>query len=520
MSRAEKMALISVTDKEGLDSFAKGLVERGFSIVASGGTARAIEAAGIPVREVGEVTGFPEIMDGRVKTLHPKIHGGILADRDNPAHVEKARELGIAMIDIVAVNLYRFGEAAGDESLSERDIVEEIDIGGPTLIRAAAKNYHSLTVVVDPSDYGTVIEELDRGRGVVALETRRKLASKAFHHTAFYDSAISTYFERLTTPEGEPPEEIVRAYRKVRALRYGENPHLKAALYEFDGADGISRLEQLQGKELSFNNIQDMYSAFLLARDMGHGACAIIKHTNPCGAASCGEPAKSFARAKRTDPMSAFGSVVSINGTVDAATAALLKELFLEVVISRDFDDAAREILAKKKNLRLITLAAELWERSMGGWVSREAGDMLLLQERDEGFPELESWQVATSRKPSPDDEKAMRFAWKVVKHIRSNAIVICDGEGTVGVGAGQMSRVDSCRIAVDKAGREGMEIAGTSAASDAFFPFPDGVAVLAEAGVKCIIQPGGSMRDEEVIMAAENLGITMVMTGRRHFRH
>jgi phosphoribosylaminoimidazolecarboxamide formyltransferase/IMP cyclohydrolase len=520
MTPTEKSALISVTDKEGLTPFAKDLVERGYAIIASGGTARALESAGIQVTRVSDLTGFPEIMNGRVKTLHPKIHGGILADRDNQEHMEKAVELEIAMIDVVVVNLYRFREAAGDDSLGEREVAEEIDIGGPTLIRSAAKNYHSVAVVVDPNDYGAVIKEMDEGKGTIPLETRRRLASKAFHHTAFYDAAISGYFDRLVTPAGEAPEEIVKAYRRMRSLRYGENPHQKAALYELDGAEDFVGFEQIQGKELSFNNIQDLYAAFMIARDMGEQSCAIIKHTNPCGAAACGSPAKSFVRAKKTDPVSAFGSVVAINGIVDAETAELCKEIFLEVIVSRGFDEQALEILAKKKNLRLIAMPSEQWDRSMGGWAAREAGDQLLVQERDEGFPELEQWRLVTGRKPTEEEERAMELAWKIVKHVRSNAILICDHEGTIGVGAGQMSRVDSCRIAVDKARREGLETKGASAASDAFFPFPDGVEVLAEAGVKAIIQPGGSMRDEEVTKAAEELGVTMVMTGRRHFRH
>jgi phosphoribosylaminoimidazolecarboxamide formyltransferase/IMP cyclohydrolase len=520
MSQKTKRALISVTDKKGLDSFAKALSERDFTIIASGGTARAIEKSGVPVTRISDVTGFPEVMDGRVKTLHPNIHGGILADRSKPEHMEKARELGIEMIELVVVNLYRFREAAQDPSLGERDVIEQIDIGGPALIRAAAKNYHSVAVVVDPADYAAVIEELDSGDGTIGEETRRRLASKAFHHTGFYDAAISNYFDRLLTPQGGLPDEIIGAARKIRTLRYGENPHLKAALFEHDGARMFAGMEQLHGKELSFNNIQDMYAGFLLARDLGENGCAIIKHTNPCGAALCGTPAESYKRARTTDPVSAFGSVVAINGTVGADTAVLCAETFIEVVVARGFEPDALGLLGKKKSLRLVRLPREQWEMDMSGWVGRQLGDLLLMQERDEGFPELGGWRVATSRSPDSDEESALRLAWKTVKHIRSNAIVICDREGTIGVGAGQMSRVDSCRIAVDKARFEGHEIEGCSAASDAFFPFPDGVEVLAEAGVKAIIQPGGSIRDEEVIKAADDLGITMILTGRRHFRH
>ncbi len=520
MSLKVRRALMSVTDKNGLDQFALALSERGVSIIASGGTAKRIEKAGARVTRISDITGFPEIMDGRVKTLHPKIHGGILADRSKQEHLDKAKELGIEMIDLIVVNLYRFREAASDPSLGEREVIEQIDIGGPTLIRSAAKNYHSVAVVVDPADYESIIEEMDGNDGAIGEETRRRLASKAFHHTAFYDAAISNYFDDILTPEGEIQDEIIGAARKVRSLRYGENPHLKAALFEHDGAKIFAGLEQLQGKELSFNNIQDMYAAFLLAKDLGVNGCAIIKHTNPCGAALCGTVAESYSRARRTDPVSAFGSVVAINGKVGAETAAMCTETFIEVVLAREFGADALALLEKKKNLRLVVVPKEQWEMEMKGWVGRQLGDLLLMQERDEGFPELDAWKVATSRAPSKDETEALRIGWKTVKHIRSNAIVICDREGTVGVGAGQMSRVDSCRIAVDKARREGMEIEGCSAASDAFFPFPDGVEVLVEAGVKAIIQPGGSIRDEDVVKAAEKLGITMIMTGRRHFRH
>lgn len=514
-------ALISVTDKQDLGEFAKALSERGIEIIASGGTAAAIETSGVGVTEISTLTGFPEIMDGRVKTLHPKVHGGILADRSKKDHLEQAGKLDITMIDLVTVNLYRFREAAENPDLDDRGVVEQIDIGGPTLIRAAAKNYHSVVVLVDPDDYGTVIEEMDASGGTVSLETRKKLASKAFHHTASYDAAISCYFERMTAPGNELPDEMVMVYEKVRTLRYGENPHLKSGLYAASPSAGaFADFDQFQGKELSYNNIQDMYAAFLLGRDLGAGSCAIIKHMNPCGAASCGNVAESFIRARKTDPVSAFGSVVSFNGVVDEHAAEACREGFLEVIIARGFTDEARALLKKKKNLRLIVIPDGEWDRDLTGWTTREAGDLLLVQERDEGFPELEKLEVVTAIEPGERERAALLLAWKVVKHIRSNAIVICDENGTIGVGAGQMSRVDSCRIAVEKARREGLEIEGASAASDAFFPFPDGVEVLAAAGVKAIIQPGGSIRDEEVIKAADKLMIAMVLTGRRHFRH
>ncbi|MBN2069859.1 MAG: bifunctional phosphoribosylaminoimidazolecarboxamide formyltransferase/IMP cyclohydrolase [Candidatus Krumholzibacteriota bacterium] len=515
-----RRALISVTDKTGIESFAKSLSDRGIEIIASGGTAGIIRKAGIDVVGVSDLTGFPECMDGRVKTLHPKIHGGILADREKDAHLSQAKELEISLIDLVVVNLYRFREAVSDPALGEKEIVEQIDIGGPTLIRSAGKNYHSVAVVVDPSDYGEILRQLDKNDGTLPLDLRRGLASKAFHHTASYDAAISAFFDGLE-PEGSLPGQITSVYTKINDLRYGENPHQPAGLYLSDNPKGeFHRFVQHQGKELSFNNIQDMWAAFLLSVDLGINSCAVLKHMNPCGAAVCDSVYESFIRARKTDPLSAFGSIVSVNGVVDEDLAAASKDGFVEVILAKGFTDSALEGLKKKKNLRLITVPEPEWERETGGWTSREAGDMLLVQRSDSGFPELDDMKYVTSRKPTDNEKKALILSWKIVKHLKSNGIVICDREGTVGVGAGQMSRIDSCRIAVDKARREGMEIAGTSAGSDAFFPFPDGVEQLAEAGVTSIIQPGGSIRDDEVIKAAEKLGIAMVITGRRHFRH
>jgi phosphoribosylaminoimidazolecarboxamide formyltransferase/IMP cyclohydrolase len=516
-----KRALISVTDKKSLESFVKALAGRSVEIIASGGTAKALREAGLAVVDVSDITAFPEIMNGRVKTLHPKIHGGILADRENRAHLEQAAKHGIGLIDLVVVNLYRFRTAAENPTLGEKDVIEEIDIGGPALIRAAAKNFHSVGVVVDPGDYDGVVREMSENGGALTLDTRRKLAAKAFFHTSSYDAAVSRYFERIITAPDELPGEWVAAYRKLQPLRYGENPHLRGALYVMDNEEGgLAKLAQLQGKELSYNNIQDLYSAYLLARDIGKGSCAVIKHMNPCGAANCGNAAESFMRARRTDETSAFGSVVAFNDVVERGVAETCADIFLEVVVARGFKPDALELFAKKKNLRLVSIPGDEWDRVNRSLTTREIGELLLVQDRDEGFPELEAWKLATARTPAAEEEKALRIAWKIAKHVRSNAIVICDAQGTIGVGAGQMSRVDSCRIAVDKARREGLAIEGASAASDAFFPFPDGVEALAEAGVKAIIQPGGSVRDEEVIAAANRLGITMVMTGTRHFRH
>lgn len=516
-----KRALVSVTDKKNLDVFAKALSARGVEILASGGTAKAIRDAGIPVIDVSDITAFPEIMNGRVKTLHPKIHGGILADRENRGHLEQAAKHGIALIDLVVVNLYRFREAVNNASLGEKDIVEEIDIGGPALIRAAAKNFHSVAVIVDPGDYESVSKEMNENGGAISLDTRRKLAAKAFSHTASYDASIMKYFGRITTPPGGFPACLASVYRKRQDLRYGENPHLRGALYALDQAEGgLARLSQIQGKDLSYNNIQDLYSAFILGRDLGASSCAIIKHMNPCGAARCATSVESFARARRTDESSAYGSVVAFNDTVDRGVAEACADIFLEVIVARGFEPEALELFSKRKNLRLVDIPGEEWDRIDRSFSTREIGELLLVQDRDEGFPEFESWKVVTTRTPSKDEEKALKLAWRIAKHVRSNSIVLCDTEGTIGVGAGQMSRVDSCRIAVDKARREELTIAGSAAASDAFFPFPDGVEVLAEAGVAAVIQPGGSIRDAEVVAAANRLGISMVFTGYRHFRH
>ncbi|HMA75906.1 MAG TPA: bifunctional phosphoribosylaminoimidazolecarboxamide formyltransferase/IMP cyclohydrolase [Candidatus Krumholzibacteriaceae bacterium] len=515
-----KRVLISVTDKRGIVEFAGKLSGMEIEIIASGGTALALRDARIDVTDISNVTGFPEIMDGRIKTLHPMVHGGILADRSRDTHIREAKDLDIEMIDMVVVNLYKFREAASNPRLSKREVVEKIDIGGPTLIRSAAKNYHSVTVIVDPADYDDVIEYLAGAGGDIPLDARRGYASKAFHHTASYDAAISNYFDSLK--EGEIfPEQRVLSFRKLRLLRYGENPHLKAALYEKDSQDEyLADFQKLQGKELSFNNIMDMYSAFMLSKDIGYASCTVNKHMNPCGAAACGEPYESFVRARKTDPMSAFGSVVAVNGVVDERLAKAACEGFIELLLSRGFTDSAREILSKKKNLRLIVIPDSEWEKEIRGTDVKEAGKLVLVQESDTGFKELDSLNFVTSRKPGNDELRSLKLAWKIVKHIKSNAIVICDRDGTIGVGAGQMSRVDSCRISVEKARSNGIDIEGASAASDAFFPFPDGVEVLVEAGVRSVIQPGGSIRDKKVIKAAEEMGITMAMTGTRHFKH
>ncbi|MDD3641916.1 MAG: bifunctional phosphoribosylaminoimidazolecarboxamide formyltransferase/IMP cyclohydrolase [Candidatus Krumholzibacteria bacterium] len=520
MERRIGRALLSVTDKRGIIEFARGLERRGVEIVASGGTARVLSEAGVAVTPIERLTEFPECMDGRLKTLHPKVHGGILADRTKENHIRQAADLGIGLIDLVAVNLYRFREAASNPEIGEAEVVEQIDIGGPTLIRSAAKNHVSVTVIVDPGEYPAVLAEMDARGGSVSRDTKRRLASAAFRHTASYDAAISAWFDSIEDP-GTLPQSLVSCYRRIRTLRYGENPHQRAALYVEDPPGGSFHLfEQIQGKELSFNNIQDMWAAFQLACDLGDRSCAVIKHMNPCGAAVCRTETESFLRARATDPVSAFGGVVAVNGAVDEGFADAVKEGFVEVMLARRFSAGAISALEVRKNMRLIAVPEKAWLPSQRGTSAREAGELLLVQDRDEGFPELESLSAATTRVPTPEEEAALRLAWRIVKHVRSNGIVICDGFGTLGVGAGQMSRVDSCRIAIDKAREAGMKLEGASAGSDAFFPFPDGVEALAEAGVGSIIQPGGSMRDRDVIAAAERLGIAMVVTGRRHFRH
>ncbi|MBD3178790.1 MAG: bifunctional phosphoribosylaminoimidazolecarboxamide formyltransferase/IMP cyclohydrolase [Candidatus Latescibacteria bacterium] len=512
-------ALISVTDKKGVSELAGFLAAKGVEILASGGTARAITESGVEVTEVSGMTGFPEIMNGRVKTLHPRVHGGILADRSSPEHMKQAAELGIGMIDLVVVNLYRFRDKVSEPGIAEEEAVEEIDIGGPTLIRSAAKNFKSVAVVVDPEDYGRVMKYL-KEEGALPLEFRRELASKAFHHTAAYDTAISDYFEKIAG-EGKFPEKKIISLSRWTPLRYGENPHLEAALYRNDDrADIFSEFEQLQGKKLSYNNIGDMFAAFLLAADLGENGCAVNKHMSPCGAAVSSDTCSSFIRARKTDPMSAFGSIVAVNGIVDADLAEAANEGFVEVMLARGYTDGARELFSRKKNMRLILIPESEWERDHSGVTVKFDGNLVLMQQRDTGFPELEDLNLVTSRKPEANELKAMKLAWKVVKHVRSNAIVICDEEGTLGIGAGQMSRVDSCRIAVRKAADAGLDLRGSSAGSDAFFPFPDGVRVLVDSGVVNVVQPGGSIRDKKVIEAAEEMGITMALTGRRHFKH
>jgi len=511
-----KRALISVSNKEGVVSFAEGLVSLGWEIVSTGGTARVLSQAGVPVIEVSKLTGFPEIMDGRVKTLHPKVHGGILARRGVDDGV--LAEHGIAPIDLVCVNLYPFRETIARADCSLEEAIEQIDIGGPAMIRAAAKNHRDVLVVVDPADYPLVLEALRCGNDDAAL--RRTLAAKAFAHTAAYDGAIAGYLSSLAADGSRRALPDLLHLALVRApwsLRYGENPHQEAAFYADleDSERGIADGRLLQGKALSFNNIADADAAYACVRDLPQPACVIVKHMNPCGAAVGANAADAYRRAYEADPVSAFGGIVAFNVPVDAEAAEEIAKVFTEVVIAPGFDDAARKALAKKKNLRLLAMphAAPI----AGGWDLRRVAGGLLVQRRDAGVVRKEACRVVTKRAPSDEEWRDLLFAWAIVKHLKSNAIALAHRQATVGLGMGQTSRVVAARLAVEQAKERAQ---GAVAASDAFFPFRDGVDALAEAGVRAVIQPGGSVRDAEVIAAADEHGIAMVFTDRRAFRH
>ncbi len=516
--RRIRRALLSLYDKRGLEPFARELHALGIELLSSGGTAQALAEAGIPVRPVSEETGFPEILEGRVKTLHPRIHGAILADLDRATHRADLEAQGLAPIGLVVVNLYPFAATASRADSTHEAVVEMVDIGGPAMIRAAAKNHAHVGVVVDPADYERVLQEL-RAQGRLLERTRLELAAKAFAHTAAYDAAIAAYFaRRLETAEGAFPPVLVLGWPRARMLRYGENPHQRGALY-LDPADdcaSAARAQQLQGKELSFNNLLDFDAALDLVVEFDAPACVIVKHGNPCGVALGSTPHAAFERALACDPQSAFGGVIAFNCAVDAPTAEAISAAFYEGVIAPDFEEGARAALARKKNLRLL-LARELARYRREGWDLRRIAGGLLAQDWDTPGQGVRAGRVVTKRAPTEQEWQALQLAWTVVRHVRSNAIVYADARGTVGIGAGQMSRVDAARLGISKAQ---LDLAGTAMASDAFFPFRDGVDVAAEAGVRAVAQPGGSIRDEEVIQAADEHGMAMVFTGRRHFRH
>jgi phosphoribosylaminoimidazolecarboxamide formyltransferase/IMP cyclohydrolase len=513
-------AILSVTDKTGLVDFARRLAGLGVELISTGGTARLLRDSGVSVKDISELTGFPEMLDGRVKTLHPKVHGGILHMRTKPEHQAAVAEHGIAPIDMVVVNLYAFEKTAAKPGVPFEELIENIDIGGPSMIRSAAKNFHDVAVVTSPADYAAIADEMSRTGGELSLETKWRLAQKAFATTAAYDSAIASTLERvnlngrfsLATETGGFPQNLRLNFRKVMDLRYGENPHQKAAMYTDGGGTGVANGRQLQGKELSYNNIVDLQAAWELAQDFSEPMCAIIKHTNPCGAATGATLAEAYKRALETDPVSAFGSVIGVNRPVDAEAATEMAKLFVEAIAAPAFEPAALEKFATKKNLRLIEVKHEPQK-----WVLKNVSGGILVQDNDLRPLTEVDLKVVTARQPTPEEKRALLFAWKVCKHVKSNAILYARDGQTVGVGAGQMSRVDSCKIGAMKAV---LPLKGTVAASDAFFPFPDGVEEIAKAGATAIIQPGGSVRDQEVIDAANRLGLAMIVTGVRHFRH
>ncbi len=514
-----KRALISVSDKTGVAEFAAGLAALGVEILSTGGTAKLLRERGLKIRDVAEVTGFPEMLDGRVKTLHPMVHGGILAVRSNPEHRKQVSEHGIGYIDLVAVNLYPFEQTAAKPGVDMAELIENIDIGGPSMIRSAAKNHEDVAVIVDPADYSAVLEEAGAHGGALSHETRARLARKAFARTAAYDAAISTELQKRA---GEGlPEYLHLNFPKAADLRYGENPHQQAALYRdpANAGHGLASARQIQGKELSFNNLVDLEAAWGLVGEFPEAATAIIKHTNPCGAATGAALVESYRRALAVDPVSAFGSIISFNRAVDKATAEELAKLFVEAIAAPGYEPAALEILAGKKNLRLMEMpdppgmaCAALQLKTVGGG--------LLVQTPDPIGVNNASWRCVTKRQPTAQEQRALLFAWRVVKHVKSNAIVYAHENVILGVGAGQMSRVDSVRIGAAKARELGHSLEGSVAASDAFFPFPDGVEEAAKAGATAVAQPGGSVRDADVIAAADRLSLAMLFTGVRHFLH
>ncbi|OIO55625.1 MAG: bifunctional phosphoribosylaminoimidazolecarboxamide formyltransferase/inosine monophosphate cyclohydrolase [Alphaproteobacteria bacterium CG_4_10_14_0_2_um_filter_63_37] len=516
-------ALVSVSDKNGILDLARFLVDRGVELLSTGGTAKAIRDAGLPVKDVSEHTGFPEMMDGRVKTLHPRIHGGLLGLRDHPEHQAAMAEHNIAPIDMVVVNLYPFEATVAKADCSLIDAIENIDIGGPSMLRSAAKNHRFVTVVVDPSDYTRVMEEMGAADGAVGDKLRFELACKVFAHTARYDGAIANYFTSLDA-EGKPqrfPSVLTQQWQLARPMRYGENPHQSAAFYVAAGMaqteSSISSAVQLQGKELSFNNINDTNGAFELVKEFSEPSVVIVKHANPCGVAiDQGSQLATYLKARDCDPVSAFGGIVAFNRPLDGETAAELATTFLEVIVAPGFSAEAKAILGEKKNLRLLQ-TPEITGAHQPEFDLKKVVGGLLVQDRDLATVGADDLKTVTELTPDAGQIRDLLFAWKVVKHVKSNAIVYVKDGVTVGIGAGQMSRVDSAKIAVSKAQSS---IEGAVMASDAFFPFRDGIDAAAAAGIKAVIQPGGSIRDEEVVGAANEHGMAMVFTGVRHFKH
>ncbi len=513
---AIKRALISVSDKTGITDFARELSNLGVEIISTGGTKTMLEQNGIPVIGISDVTGFPEILDGRVKTLHPAVHSGLLAVRDNKRHQEQIDKLGLAYIDLVVVNLYPFQQTIAKPGVTYEDAIENIDIGGPAMLRSAAKNHAFVTVVVDAADYAEVLGQIKQN-GDTTLETRRRLAAKVFRHTAAYDTLIADY---LSKQAGEVlPERFTVTYEKVQDLRYGENPHQKAAFYRkpLAPAGNITTAEQLHGKELSYNNINDANAALQIVKEFAEPAVVAVKHMNPCGVGIGRSIHEAYQKAYAADPTSIFGGIIAANRTIGKDTALLLHEIFLEIVIAPDFSEEALDILKQKKNIRLLKLGSlEAAERKAEFVVTSVEGGMLV-QESDIARLEQNDLKVVTNRKPTDEELKQLLFAWKVVKHVKSNAIVLAKDDMTVGVGAGQMNRVGAAKIAIDQAGDKAR---GAVLASDAFFPMGDTLELAAKAGITAVIQPGGSIKDEESIKVANENGIAMIFTGIRHFKH
>jgi phosphoribosylaminoimidazolecarboxamide formyltransferase/IMP cyclohydrolase len=522
-----RRALLSVSDKTGLVGFGRGLVELGVELLSTGGTYQHLADAGVAVTKVSAVTGFPEILDGRVKTLHPRIHGGILADRSKPAHLAALAEHGIERIDVVAVNLYPFRETVRDPATTLAAGIEQIDIGGPTMVRAAAKNFAGVTIVVDPADYEAVLAALRAGAGSVPEPLRRRLAAKAFAHTQSYDAAIARWLgdraadpaaasARETGGDGPFPQHLELALERELVPRYGENPHQAAAVYRLaDGPGLLGGMRQLQGKQLSWNNVLDADAARRLVALFAEPAVVIVKHNNPCGVGIGSGLAEAYERALACDPTSAFGSIIATNRDADAAFVTAMSKLFVEVLVSPGYSEEARGLLAPKENLRVLACPPHGWRP---GTIELRAVDGgYLAQEPDDAPEDPSTWTCPTKRQPSVAERRALELAWKVARHVKSNAIVLANERQTVGIGAGQMSRVDSCRLAVEKAQ---LPVPGSVAASDAFFPFRDGLDVLAAAGISAVAQPGGSKRDDEVIAAADERGMAMLITGQRHFKH
>jgi phosphoribosylaminoimidazolecarboxamide formyltransferase/IMP cyclohydrolase len=523
MANPIRRALVSVFDKQGVLELSQALAALDVELLSSGGTARLLSENGIGTVPVAEYTGFPEMLDGRVKTLHPRIHAGILALRSSSGHMDDLKRNEIEPIDLVVVNLYPFEKTASTAGIGLGDVVEMIDIGGPAMVRAAAKNYASVGVVVDPGDYAAIVEEIRRDGGL-SDATRLRLAVKAFRHTSDYDNAVQVYLSQVG-PDGERrtgeagmPERLSVEFAKVQDLRYGENPHQTAAFFRdpLSGGPSIAGAKQLQGKELSFNNILDLDAALGLAAEFDQGCCVIVKHGNPCGTALGTETLVAYKRALECDPLSAFGGVIAYNRRVDRRTAEAMAEHFFEAILAPEFDEEARAALVKKKKLRLLEVG-NLTKFERGGFDLRRVSGGMLAQDWDRLDEKVREGRVATKREPTEEEWRALEFAWTVCKHVKSNAIVYAHSDRTVGIGAGQMSRVDSARLGIQKAQ---VPLESSVMASDAFFPFRDGLDVAAEAGIKAVVQPGGSIRDDEVVAAADEHGLTMVFTGRRHFRH